>query len=862
MPPRYLQRVAAWAIMAAGAGWACAADAPALRREAERLRGAIEHLVDVFGSQRYPGGGAYLDRIDQLVAAMKAGEGEGAGRLQEQFEALRREALAAHPLVSGRPILYVARHQYTYDHHNTHNFSPDAPHEFNQGHFRPGAALRMIDGVTGEAVTLLEAPEGVIRDPRVHWDGGRIIFSMRRNRAESFHIYEIHADGTGLRQLTRLRGADDIHPLYLPDDTIVFSSTREPKYVMCNRHISANLYRMDADGANIHQITKNTLFDRATDVLPDGRILYDRWEYIDRNFGDAQALWTVSPDGTNQAIYWGNNTPAPGAVIDARIIPGTQKALCIFSSCHDLSWGALAVIDRRLGLDGRTPVKRIWPESAMGLVRDPGAANGAWDAFMQVRPKYKDPHPLSANFFLVSRLTEGSGGPGDRSNRTGIFLVDMFGHEILLHAEESGCFNPMPLGPRERPAHIPSRRDFENAEGAMYVQDVYRGVHMQGVPRGTVKYLRVVASPEKRYWVPGVWGGQGVHHPGVNWHSFETKRILGTVPVAADGSAYFAVPSDTFLYFQLLDADGMMVQSMRSGTVVQSGETTGCIGCHDDRRTAPLSGQGNGVPLALRSPPARMEGWRGSFAPLCYMTDVQPVFDRHCARCHDFGEPAGEKLLLVRDRNLIFNTSYNELWRKRYIRAIGGGPAETLPAYAWGSHASALMRVLRSRLDTHEPVKLSGDEFARVAAWIDLNGVFYPDYATSYPNNPGGRSPIDGEQLQRLAQLTGRDLGRQFNHASNQGPLVSFDRPELSPVLAGLSDRNGPAYREALAILRAGRDQLAARPDVGMVGFELSGIDLWREIKYQRRHRIETMYREAIRTGRRLYDREITEPGD
>ncbi|NTV37822.1 MAG: hypothetical protein HGA82_01285, partial [Anaerolineales bacterium] len=97
------------------------------------------------------------------------------------------------------------------------------------------------------------------------------------------------------------KDVDDLDPLYLPDGSIVFSSTREPKYCMCNRHIMANLFRMDADGANIHQIGKSTLFEGHGTLMPDGRILYDRWEYVDRNFGDAQGLWTVNPDGTSHA---------------------------------------------------------------------------------------------------------------------------------------------------------------------------------------------------------------------------------------------------------------------------------------------------------------------------------------------------------------------------------------------------------------------------------------------------------------------------------------------------------------------------------------------------------------------------------
>jgi hypothetical protein len=824
------------------------------------LRRAIEHLLARLGDD-YPHGRDYLTRLDQLQTAMAQSGDGGNQQLLDDFAALRREALVANPAVHGRKIVYVVRQQYTYDHHNTHNFSPDAPHEFNQGHFQAGSALKTIDlGDGGRIATLLQTDTGVIRDPRVHWDGQRILFSMRTDPQSSFHIYEIHADGTGLRQLTSLPDSDNIHPVYLPDDTIVFSSTREPKYVMCNRHISANLYRMESDGANIHQITKNTLFDRATDILPDGRILYDRWEYVDRNFGDAQALWTISPDGTNQAIYWGNNTPAPGAVIDARAVPGTHQALCIFSSCHDLSWGALALIDRRVGMDGRAPVQRIWPPEAMDLVRDPGTANNAWDVFMGIAPKYQDPYPLCDSFFLVTRLTEGSGGTRDANNRTGIFLVDVFGNELLLHAEPPGCFNPTPLGPAVRPTVIPTRRDFQQAEGTFYIQDVYQGSFLRDVPRGTIKSLRVVESPEKRYWVPGSWGGQGVHHPGVNWHSFETKRILGTVPVQADGSVHFSVPSDTFLYFQLLDEDGMMIHSMRSGTVVQSGETTGCVGCHDDRRSAPLLDGQQPVGMALSQAPHPMTGWRGKTETFNYMTEVQPVFDQHCVRCHDYDQAAGETLNLAADRNLIFNTSYNELWRKGMIRVVGGGPAETQPAYSWGSHASRLVRVLRNEEPSHEPVELSPDEFARVVAWIDLNAVFYPDYATSYPDHPGGRSPLDSAQISRLQRLTGHDLGRQFNHGRNQGPLVSFDRPELSPILAGFDNVEDPDYVQALEILRAGQAQLAQRPDVGMEGFQLSGIDLWREQKYHQRRQLESQFREAIRAGEKRYDEPVAEP--
>jgi tricorn protease-like protein len=167
----------------------------------------------------------------------------------------------------------------------------------------------------------VESKTGVVRDPELSFDGQKVIFSMRKSKDDSYSLYEINIDGTGLKQLTFAPGVSDIDPLYLPDGGIVFSSTRQPKYCMCNRHIMANLYRMNADGSNITQIGVSTLFEGHASLMNDGRILYDRWEYVDRNFGDAQGLWTVNPDGTKafrilreqyQIARWGYRWPADG----------------------------------------------------------------------------------------------------------------------------------------------------------------------------------------------------------------------------------------------------------------------------------------------------------------------------------------------------------------------------------------------------------------------------------------------------------------------------------------------------------------------------------------------------------------------
>ena len=294
--------------------------------EVAALRNAIRDLSATFGT-RYPGGVSFLARLDKL--------GQPAQLPREDFDKLRHEALIANPLVSGQPLLYVVRSQYRPDHHNTETMFQTG--ECNTGSYEPGGPLKTIDFArNGETRVVVDpGPEGRLRDPDVYFDGKRILFAMRKSIRDNYHLYEIGADGTGLKTLTSAEGVFDIDPLYLPDDTILFTSSREPKYCMCNIHIMGNLYAMEADGANIHQIGKSTLMEGHGSLMPDGRVIYYRWEYVDRNFGNAQGLWTANPDGTSHTVYYGNSTPAGGVVLFPRVIPGTEQVLCILGSCHD-----------------------------------------------------------------------------------------------------------------------------------------------------------------------------------------------------------------------------------------------------------------------------------------------------------------------------------------------------------------------------------------------------------------------------------------------------------------------------------------------------------------------------------------------
>ena len=659
--------------------------------------------------------------------------------------------------------------------------------------FQGGAALKTIDLTTGRVQTLLDVPDGVVRDPEVHFDGRRIVFALRRNRDEDYHIWEIHADGTGLRQLTAAAGVSDFDPLYLPDDRIAFSSTREPKYNQCSRDHGANLFRMEPDGANIHQIGKNNLFDNHGTLTPDGRILYARWEYVDRNFGDAHGIWTVNPDGTNQAIYWGNNTASPGAVYYPRIIPGTQQMLCVFGMHHYRLWGALAIVDRQ-------------PRPGRPRTGDPHLAGGRDRAragrrrFRLRRIRFGLPQvrvPVSAERQVLPVLADDHAGrPAAGAERRAVRRGDgdLPGRRVRQRTAAArrgaGLLRSAAACARSRARRSSRRAAISPTAKAISTWPTSIAARTWRACRaGRSRACGWSSRRRSGTGRPGAWFGQGYTAPAMNWHSLENKRILGTVPVEEDGSAYFAVPSETFVYFQLLDENGMMIQSMRSGASVQSGEHAGCAGCHEDRRTAPPAPPdslgGGSLPLAWRRPPSRLTGWYGPPREFSFMAEVQPVFNqalRGLPRLRPRGRPETEP---GPDRTLTFNTAYTELWRKGYLHCVGAGPAEIQPAYSWGSHASKLVQVLRTpSTPGHEQLQLTPEEFDRIVTWVDLNGVYYPTYACAYPDSLTGRIPLDAAQLGRLAQLTGEDFGRQRSFSGCPGPEVSFDRPELSPLLA------------------------------------------------------------------------------
>lgn len=796
----------------------------------DSLEAAIQNLAETYPDTYQ------ASRYLESLAALSELKGDG---FETAYAELQREALLAHPDLQKYPLVFVERKQYPKDHHNTGTIFQIGEINHRSVNRILGAGIGLFHISNGERKTLYET-EGVLRDIEVSFDAKRILFSMRNGRDDDYSIYEMD-QSLEPKQLTFQENVSDIDPFYMAGGKIGFSSTRDPKFCACNRHIMANLYTMNDDGSNITQIGKSIEFEGHGVQLDDGTILYYRWEYTDRNFGGAQAFWLANADGTNHRLFYGQSTPH--SMLNPRPIPGSDKIICVISSCHDRPWGALAILDRNKGVEGREPIEQIWPKSAIDLIADESnnyAGGGGFDNFVRINPKYEDPYPVDANFFLVSRSDSGA--------ECRIFLVDTFGNEVLVYetGNDRGAYDPFLMRPHAEPREQPSRVDFSKDHGLFYVANVYEGTHMKGIEPGDVKYLRVIENSPKLTWTSSVWQGQGFQAPAMNWHDFDNKRILGTVPVEEDGSAYFEVPADRYVYFQILDEKKRMLQSMRSGIVALPGEMNGCIGCHEDRMDAPQANPSY-TSLAFKREPSPMNGWLGHSRDFSFMRDAQPVFDRHCIECHSYGGEAEDVLNLSPDLTLAFNTSYMELHKKKLVNTVGGGPNAVLEAKYWGSTKSKLIQVLE---DGHHDVKLSDEEMERLVTWVDLNAPYYSTYASAYRKYPAGRVPLSKQELKRLSELTGQEI--KLRHG--MPVLVSFDRPELSPILAKLP-KDSPKYGQAIGLIRKGAARLKETPRADMEGFVPAPEDQRRLDKSADFWQQELERRKVIQSGGKIYDR-------
>ncbi len=673
-----------------------------------------------------------------------------------------------------------------------------------------GARLCRLNLRTKKLTVLLDDPRGSIRDPRVHYDGEKVLFSYRKGPSRYYNLYEMDLAGRKLRRITD-GPFDDIEPTYLPGGDIVFCSSRCNRWVQCWHTQVAILYRANADGGEARPISSNVEHDNTPAVLPDGRILYTRWEYVDRSQVDFHHLWTINPDGTGQMTFFGNMHPRT-LVIDAVPVPPrpgsgrgrSDRVAAIVCPGHGRREhvGELKLIDPDTGPDvqGSARPVRGCPKSV------------------------RDPCPFSEDCFLVARKHQ-------------LLLVDAAAgrsqvvYELPQELRKRGLELHEPRAIRRRPREkiLADRSDSARPTGLLVLTDITHGRNMPGVRAGEVKKLLVLESLPKPVNFSG--GPEPLSYLG----TFTLERILGTVPVEADGSAYFELPANRPVFFVALDAKDMSVKRMHSFVSVCPGETTGCVGCHEQRNE---TARFRGNLAALRRRPSRIRPFEDFPDVIDFPRDVQPILDRHCVRCHNYEKHTGG-VVLCGDRGPRYSHSFWNLFAQGQIADGRNAFGNTAPR-SMGSSASKLMRKIDG---SHNQVKLTPREWRMIWLWLESGATYSGTYASlgcgathvspwgaggamqrrcarcHYPPQRGKKPPkgkvaLPAEHHPRRPGGAPHErwIGK-YPPAARRGAhmLVNLTRPAKSPVLLTPLAKSAGGWATAAAQAGKARKQTAPR---------------------------------------------------
>jgi hypothetical protein len=755
LPPAVLLALVVWCVARSPAAEPLT---PKTVRQAQRLAASLAAMGADVSTQR--------TALDEFQDAMDAGgqsvAGESVADRSARFQAILRDLAFANPLLDFDDLLLVQRAPTAYAHMSD---------QYLGWFSRPGGGLYVLKDFKSDDSRLQcltdELPAGNILRPDLSYDGRRVLFAYcryypdlaakadKRDKAgipedAFYHLYEVGIDGTGLRRLT-FGKYDDMDGRYLPDGRIVFLSTRRGQFIQCGAEAARatgeatvpdsymrcggsrerpvavyTLHTMDPDGRHLQAISPFESFEWNPSVAHDGRILYARWDYVDRDSLPYMSLWSTLPDGTAAQAVYGNFTVNPMAMFEPRAVPNSHKIVFTASAQHSFTGGSLVLLDPRRGQDTDSAMTRLTPEV-------PFPESEAWP-----ETYYANPFPLSEQFYLVAwsdqpLVEEGDPLNTERNprNALGIYLYDAFGNRVLIHRDpEISSMYPLPVRVRPVPPRVPAiARSRRHDEGRMLVTDIYQG--LAGVQRGTIRRLRIVGLPPKTQPIMNL--------PQLGVTEVDAgKFVLGTVPVEEDGSAYFRVPANVPLFLQALDRDGMAVQTMRSATYVPANRTYSCIGCHEPRNSAP----GNTPPLAALRHPSRITlGPQGSW-PLEFSKLVQPVLDRHCVECHRPGKAGGATILSAGYAyGALISYGEDTTLQGHVLRRYAQGYSTV---GACGARSSALLPLIQNG---HYDVNLDDEAWNRLVTWMD-----------TYAQRDGSFSPDQEQQLRELRQRWSRLL--------------------------------------------------------------------------------------------------------
>ncbi len=579
-----------------------------------------------------------------------------------------------------------------------------------------GGYLMACNLRTGETRTILADPGGDIRDPAVHYDGETILFAYRRAEEHQYHLYTIQSDGTGLTQLTEGK-YDDFEPCWMPDGTIMFVSSRCRRWVPCWYSQVGIMYRCNSDGSNIRQVSAGVETENSPWPLNDGRIIYTRWEYVDRGQSEYHGLWTVNPDGTRQMVFFDNQGRGMTLYIDAKPVPDRPDVVTIISPRHGRNEhrGRIGLIDSSLGPDSEDAVRFV---------------DRGYPAFNSEKKKghlpgntWRDPYPVSEDCLLAATSRSIAVMNDEGRYEPVCTLPQDFGKGLNVH-------EPRPLVARPREPVVADMVREDTEKGTLVLADVSVGRNMKDVEPTEVKSLLVMEEmprPVAKCAYPDAIGLQ---------KNYVLHRVLGTVPVYEDGSAHFKVPAGRPLFFVAQDENGRGVKRMHSFVSVMQGETTSCVGCHEHRTRTPRDQYNMSALKAVRRPADEVTPVPGVPQIFDYVRDIQPIWDRHCIKCHNNETFAG-KLTLVGDINPAYSTSYSSIVHNRLTDIGSNG---NRPPYDGGTGDSRLYEVL---IEGHKDVELSEHEMRMIRTWIDASGTFAGTYAAIGDASRDNRVPKD-----------------------------------------------------------------------------------------------------------------------
>jgi hypothetical protein len=635
----------------------------------------------------------------------------------------------------------------------------------------PGASMRTRD------ITPATLPPGNFMTPELSYDAQRVLFAYcpvkeapaswdfnDQTKHLRYQIHELSLNSGSVRALTE-GDTDNFSPVILPSGEVLFVSTRRGGYHRCGRGpcFVYTLARMGADGRNAKSISFHETHEWDPCLLNDGRVIYTRWDYVDRNAVHYEQLWSALPDGGNARVYYGNNTWNPTGIWEARAIPGSARIMATASPHHGMSAGSVILLDTTRGVDGREPLSRLtpdvrFPESESPLAVGPSPTAYDFDTPVtqywrtplvepgrqETAPEeekrwpghcYKSPWPLSEKFLIVSySFDQLVGEPGPNiPNMFGLYFADAFGNKELIYRDPAiSSLWARPLATRATPPGLATAGgNLSEASGTFFLRNVMES--WPGLPGNMpithLRIIQVLLKTTPNADSPKV--GAAFAAPG--------KQVLGTVPVEADGSALFEVPARTPVLFQALNAQGRAVQTMRSLVYLQPGEFQSCIGCHEHRmRSASLGAAAK----ALRRAPSKIKPGPDGSRPFSYARLVQPILDRHCVTCHDGKEP--KRPVLTGEPEGAFTKSYNALVSRVSFSAWSRPEQNFEPMtepLRFGAVASPLTRMLDQG---HGKVTLTPEEEERLCTWIDANALFYGTFDVNEQRKQLVGQAIDG----------------------------------------------------------------------------------------------------------------------